>query len=115
MINPGEVYSADLDAAGPRPIIVVSREELNRGNYLLAVPCTSRRFALRKNLPNCVPFLAGQFGFTADCVAQCELLTPVRIADVHVAAGPLGVLDEPALRSVIKAIGHVVDSDCEPN
>jgi hypothetical protein len=34
---------------------------------------------------------------------------------VDVTSGPIGKLDDPALRSVIKAIGHVLDSDCEPN
>lgn len=29
-------------------------------------------------------------------------------------AGPIGVLDEVALREVIKAIGYVIESDCEP-
>ncbi len=30
------------------------------------------------------------------------------------AAGPLGQLDDVALREVIKAIGYVIESDCEP-
>ena len=29
-------------------------------------------------------------------------------------AGPIGVLDEMAFRSVIKSIGHVIEADCEP-
>ena len=33
MINPGEVYTATLNGAGQRPIVVISREELNRGHY----------------------------------------------------------------------------------
>ena len=28
--------------------------------------------------------------------------------------GPIGVLDEGKMRDVVKAIGHVMDSDCEP-
>ena len=47
MIRPGEIYNADFGPAGPYPIIVVSRKDLNRGNYLLAVVCTSARFAIR--------------------------------------------------------------------
>ena len=31
------------------------------------------------------------------------------------ADGPLGTLDDLALRDVIKAIGFVLESDCEPN
>ena len=37
MIQPGEIYDADFDQAGPHPVIVVSREDLNRGRYALVV------------------------------------------------------------------------------
>lgn len=77
MMEPGEIYMADFPEAGPRPIIVVSREDLNRGHYVLAVLCTSSRFSIRSKLPNSVPFQAGQFGFTKDCVAQCENLLSI--------------------------------------
>jgi len=45
MIRPGEIYMADFAEAGPHPVIVLSREELNRGRYALVVICTSARFA----------------------------------------------------------------------
>ena len=114
MIQPGEVYMADFGAAGPHPVIVVSREELNRGRYALAVVCTSARFAVRSKLSNCVPFQAGDFGFTVDCVAQCENILSVDQAQLDLAAGPMGILDEAALQKVIKAIGYVMKSDCKP-
>jgi mRNA-degrading endonuclease toxin of MazEF toxin-antitoxin module len=41
MIAAGEIYIADLLEAGPHPVIVVSREDLNRGRYALGVVCTS--------------------------------------------------------------------------
>ena len=37
MIRPGEIYMADFGPAGPHPVIVTSREILNRGRYALAV------------------------------------------------------------------------------
>ena|SRR5438552_2845457 len=114
MIEPGEIYIADLDVAGKHRIIVVSREELNRGNYVLGVVCTSARFAVRKTLANCVPFRAGQFGFTSDCVAQCENMLSVHKNQLDLAAGAIAKLDDLTLRDVIKAIGYVMDSDCEP-
>lgn len=114
MIEPGEIYMADFEQAGPHPVIVVSREALNRGRYALVVVCTSARFAVRRTLPNCVPFRAGQFGLTADCVAQCDNLLSIEKSQLDMAAGPLGVLDEMAMRDVIKAIGYVMESDCEP-
>ncbi len=114
MIEPGEVYVADFAEAGPHPVIIVSREDLNRGRYALVVVCTSARFAVRRTLPNCVPFQAGQFGFTAECVAQCENVLSIDKTQLDLDAGPIGMLDERALRDVIKAIGYVIESDCEP-
>ena len=81
---------ADFGPAGPHPVVVVSRESLNRGRYALVVPCTSSRFAVRSKLAHNVPFLAGQFGFTVHCVAQCENMLSIDLAVVDVAAGPLG-------------------------
>lgn len=112
-MRPGEVYIADFPEAGLHPVIVVSREELNRGHYVLVVPCTSARFAVRSQLPNCVPFRAGQFGFTTACVAQCENLLSLDTRALE-RASPVGVLDDLSLREVIKAIGYVLESDCEP-
>jgi mRNA-degrading endonuclease toxin of MazEF toxin-antitoxin module len=114
MMRPGQVYPADFAQAGRHPVIVVSREDLNRGRYALVVVCTSVRFALRSTLPNCVPFRAGQFGFTADCVAQCENVLSIDKSHLDLAAGPVGTLDDAALRDIIKAIGYVLESDCEP-
>ena len=112
MIQPGEIYIADFGPAGPHPVIVVSREELNRGRYALVVVCTSARFAVRSRLSNCVPFQAGDFGFTVDCVAQCENLLSIDKAQLDLTAGVMGQLDEAALQKVIKAIGYVMKSNC---
>jgi mRNA-degrading endonuclease toxin of MazEF toxin-antitoxin module len=114
VIRPGEVYYADFPQAGRHPVIVVSREDLNRGSYVLVVFCTSARFTTRSRLPNCVPFRAGQFGFTTDCVAQCENILSLAKPQLDLTAGPVGILDDASLRDVIKAIGHVLESDCEP-
>jgi len=114
MIQPGEVYVADFGPAGPHPVIVVSREELIRGRYALAVVCTSARFAVRSKLSNCVPFQAGDFGFTVDCVAQCENILSIDLAQLDLAAGPMGALDDAAFQKVVKSIGYVIKSDCKP-
>jgi mRNA-degrading endonuclease toxin of MazEF toxin-antitoxin module len=113
-MEPGEIYIADFPEAGPHPVIVVSRESLNRGHYALVVVCTSSRFAVRSQLPSCVPFQAGRFGFTVNCVAQCENILSIDKRQMDRSAGPIGALDERALRDVIKAIGFVIESDCEP-
>jgi len=114
VIEPGKIYVADFDQVGPHPVIVVSRQDLNRGRYALVVVCTSARFAVRSTLPNCVPFRAGQFGFTTDCVAQCDNTFSIEKSQLDLASRPFGVLDEIAMRDVIKAIGYVMASECEP-
>ena len=40
MLQPGEIYLADT-TAGKRPAVIVSREELNRGRWVVAVLVTS--------------------------------------------------------------------------
>ncbi len=111
--KPGEIYLALRgDPPKRRPVIIVSRVELNRGDYVVAVPVTSQRFSQREPLPNCVPFRAGEHGFPIDCVAQAE-----GIAILHadaIVAGPIGSLDETAQRDLIRAIGYVIASECEP-
>ena len=72
-MKPGEIYWVDL-ATRRRPVIVVSREGLNQGNDVVKVLCTTKRFAVRSQLPNCVSFRAGEFGMPSDCVAQCEAI-----------------------------------------
>ena len=44
MIRPGEIYLADFDEMEAHPVVVVFREELNRGNWVTAVLITSKRF-----------------------------------------------------------------------
>jgi hypothetical protein len=61
-----------------------------------------------------VPFRGGEFGFTIDCVAQCENMLSIDQSQIDLAAGPRGVLDKAALRRVVKAIGYVIESNCEP-
>ena len=112
-MKPGEIYMADFGEATPHPVIVVSREELNRGARVVAVLCTSQKFAVRSALAHCVPFQAGQFGFSKDCVAQCENI--FLVGKDNLDADPIGVLSDTAVRDLVKAIGHVIDSDCEPN
>jgi hypothetical protein len=75
---------------------------------------TTSNFEYRRRRRNRVPFLAGEFGLTADCVAQCERLAPLDFDQIELAAGLIGVLDDAKFRQVVRAIGFVIGSECEP-
>ena len=111
MIRPGEIYLADFEEMEPHPVVVVSREELNRGNWVAAVLITSKRFEERSKQPHCVPFRAGEFGLSKDCVAQGESLFSIRREEL---GEHLGSLDEERWRDLVKALGNMMGSDCEP-
>ena len=113
MIRPGEVYMADTEA-GRRPAVIVSRDELNRGRWVVAVLITSAHFTTRSTLPHCISFRAREFGLTKDCVAQAETITYIAVSDLDLDAGPIGVLDDLRMRDLIKAIGNMLGSDSEP-
>ena len=102
MIRPGEIYLADFEEMEPHPVVVVSREELNRGNWVAAVLITSKRFEERSKQPHCVPFRAGEFGLSMDCVAQGESLFSIRREEL---GEHLGTLDDERWRSSSRPSG----------
>jgi mRNA-degrading endonuclease toxin of MazEF toxin-antitoxin module len=114
VILAGELYLADLAEAGRRPVLVVSRESLNRGGYVVIVAFTTKRLEQRRKLANCVAFKSGEFGLTSDCVAQCETISSVPVDALDLHNGPIGRLDSATLRSVVGSIGYVIESSCEP-
>jgi mRNA-degrading endonuclease toxin of MazEF toxin-antitoxin module len=111
MIHPGEIYLADFEEMEPNPIVVVSREELNRGNWVAGVLITSKRFEERSKQPQCVSIRAGEFGLSKNCVAQGESLFSIRRQDL---GDHLGTLDEERWRALVKALGSMMGSECEP-
>jgi len=112
--EPGELYWAYLDSSLPRPVIVVSRRELNLGNYVVAVPLTSTQLERRRNLPNAVAFAAGEFGLPKDCAAQCEAIAMVEKRALDLNTGPFARLTDDVWRVLVRAIGNVICAECEP-
>jgi mRNA-degrading endonuclease toxin of MazEF toxin-antitoxin module len=111
MTRPGEIYLADFEEMEPHPVVAVSREELNRGNWVATVLITSQRFEERSKQPHCVPFRAGEFGLSKDCVAQGESLFSIRREEL---GEHLGTLYEERWRDLVKALGNMMGPDCEP-
>jgi mRNA-degrading endonuclease toxin of MazEF toxin-antitoxin module len=112
--RPGEIYRAYVPGEDLHRVIIVSAQQFNRGGYATVVLATSQRFDHRRSLPNCVPFRAGECGFDENCVAQCENIFTIDVSDLRLETGPLGFLTGAKLRDVIRAIGYVIEADCEP-
>lgn len=112
--SPGELYWASIESEERRPIIIISRQEFNLGNYVVAIPLTSTNLDKRWSLPNCVSFKAGAFGLPKDCVAQCEAITVVEKYFIDLNTGPIGVLNGEKWRSLLHAVGYVICAVCEP-
>jgi len=111
MPSAGEVVWATVDG-DRRPWLVVSRAELARGGYVLAVPCTTARLDERATLRNCVLLEAGEGGIAKRCVAQAELCAAVRVEDLDTER--LGVLSAERWRELVRAVGYVLNASCEP-
>ena len=111
---PGEIYEAFDISGKKRPHVVVSRAELNHGNYFLAVPFTSGRVADREARPTNVRFDKGQFGLTKVCFAQAEGLTLLRRSDLTQPPTRIGTISDKKLAALVHAIGHAIAADCSP-
>ena len=111
-IAPGQVYWASVEGRPPRPWVVVSREALNRGAYVLALPCTTARMSERRTLRNCVSLASGEGGVTKNCVVQAELCASVLREELD--GTPMGSLPEDRWREVVRALGYVFLAACEP-
>jgi mRNA-degrading endonuclease toxin of MazEF toxin-antitoxin module len=114
MIHPGELYWAKLPQVPRHPVLVISRESLNRGSQIVVAMLTSARFEERRELPNCVPLRQGSFGLTRDCVVHAQAIFSLELSDLDLDDGPFGIIDEATMRDVIHALGYVFDAECEP-
>ena len=47
-------------------------------------------------------------------MAQAETITYLELSDLDLDAGSLGVLDDARMRDLIRAVGNMMASDCEP-
>ena len=93
----------------PRPILVLSRIELNGGKYLIVAPFTTKRLAERIGRPAFVLFEAGEFGLTERCVLQADQVAKLEFNQVNIAQGALGTLPDDRLAEVDSAIRYVFD------
>jgi mRNA-degrading endonuclease toxin of MazEF toxin-antitoxin module len=110
--KPGQIYKIWLDGDTPKFVIVVSREELNRGEQCITVMLTTQKVAERSRLDNYVYFKAGEFGLTKNCVAQCESLTGTSYTWFDDDVGLVGTLDADRWEELVDALGDVLGAVC---
>lgn len=102
----GEIWWTSFQEGWERPAIIVSRNELNRGRFVLVVPCTSSQVEARAQYANHVLLPAGTGGLTNDTIAQTHLIQPIEVATLE---RKLGALDDEQLAEVLLAIAWTID------
>jgi mRNA-degrading endonuclease toxin of MazEF toxin-antitoxin module len=88
----------------PRPVLVVSRPELNSGTTVTVVPFTTQQLTSRAQKPNNVFCNAGEGNLEEDSVAKCGDVMTLDFTKIDMAAGVLGTLDESKMKEIDDAL-----------
>lgn len=108
----GDIYWLPFGQEGKeRPVVVVSRDPLNEGDFVVVVPFTTQKLERRKLLKNCVFFRAGQCGLLEDCVAKADEITRILTTEINWQKGKLGRLLVPDMAKIVRAIRYVIRDD----
>lgn len=108
-LKQGTIYNLYDDGIGKeRPVLVVSREELNGGDSVVTVPFYSQQLDKRTSLPFCALFHAGSAGLDRACVAKADEIRVTEKTEINIAKGPIGVISKSQLSRVLQAIDHVL-------
>lgn len=93
----------------PRPLLILSRVELNGGYDLLVAPFTTRKLDVRVGRRQYVLFEAGEYGLPERCVLQLDSITRIPIAKLDSAQGRLGIVDSDRMKLIEASIANVFD------
>jgi len=108
----GDVYDARLnptegsEQAGIRPVIIVSREAINRYSSVIVVVLVTKAANVRRDYPNNVRLAKGDGGLTVDSVAlggQVRAIAKSRLLRCR------GHLSAEAIRQVNEALRITLD------
>jgi mRNA-degrading endonuclease toxin of MazEF toxin-antitoxin module len=111
-VQRGQIYTLPPDEDGKeRPVVIVSRDNLNAGHSVLAIPFTSQQLDKRRQQPWCVLFRTGEGGLSKDCVARCDQITLFRKGDINTAKPPLGRLTAAQMQRIVDAVRHAIRDD----
>jgi mRNA-degrading endonuclease toxin of MazEF toxin-antitoxin module len=111
----GEIWHlkgvADDDENKARPLVVVSRDAMNNGNCVVAVPLYSRQLEKRGKAPFCVFLRRGEGGVDRDCVAKCDEIATIDKTRIDFRRGKKGRLSAEKMGQICQAIRFVIDDE----
>ncbi|HEX7380253.1 MAG TPA: type II toxin-antitoxin system PemK/MazF family toxin [Pirellulales bacterium] len=108
----GQVFLLNPDADGKqRPMVVVSRDELNRGHSVIVMPCYSQQLDKRSKLRYCVFLEAGEGGLDKDCVVKADEIATLDKTRFDATRGALGRLKPKRMAEIAAALRYVVRDD----
>jgi len=106
----GQLYLLKPDQFGKqRPIVIISRNGLNAGHSVVAVPFYSQQLQKRAQQPWCAAFRAGEGGLLKDCVAKTDELSLIDKLSIDIAKGPIGEFDAAQMTRVVQAAKWTLD------
>jgi len=94
-MNRGDVYEAVLnpaqgsEQAGTRPVVIVSRDAINRTSPVIIIVPLTKRANKTRILPSQVEIKKDEGGVTMDSVALCEQVRAIAVARLSKAVGHL--------------------------
>ncbi|HEY4761725.1 MAG TPA: type II toxin-antitoxin system PemK/MazF family toxin [Thermoguttaceae bacterium] len=113
-MNPqrGEIYLVPFGQEGkPRPVVIVSRDTLNGGNYVIVVPFTTQKLEERKGRQSCVFFNAGEGSLSQDCVAKTDEIQRIFKTEIDWVRGRIGRFSQDQMSKIVRAIRFVIRDD----
>lgn len=108
----GDVFKANLDPvvgseqAGQRPVVVVSRDALNKNSPIVTVCAITHAANKTKIYPSHVRVPAGKAGLTLDSVVICEQIRAISKTRLQDA---LGKFDRAIMTSIDAALKIALD------
>lgn len=103
------------DANKQRPVLVISRDDLNRGEGLVIVPFHSQEIDRKLSFGCCVKFAAGEAGLTRECVAKCDRITAIVKTQIDLRRGKIGRATAVKMQEVVDVIRYVIrDESLKP-
>lgn len=104
-VQRGEIYKLKADGTGKqRPVVIVSRDDLNGGHSVLAVPFYSQQLDKRSQQAWCAFFAAGEGGLSKDCVAKTDQVSVIDKLDLELQSGPVGIFDDAQIQRLMTAL-----------